>query len=671
MGSARARHAAAGALVVAAAWLAFYAAWLARAPGGERALLVFSDTAYLVPIFAAAVLCAWAATRVPRGLRGFWILIGLACASWGAGEVLWSVSELGSGSVPFPWWTDAAYLGFYGLALAALVVFFRPSFRLAGSEAVLDGTLAVASIALLWWWLVLRDVDFAADLPSLVAVSYPLLDLLLLCVVALTPLVAARRGTLSGWLVALAVAAGGISDGVYARLVLQDEYVSGMWVDLGWQAQACLIALAAVVAALGVGRKPNWAQRRSPLRVRTGVSMTAALVVVLAVLAVDGVRGTLSRDAVLLVCVVAGLLTARGWLLLLAAARESARRDPLSGVYDEPHLHDQLRRLAVAARQYDEPFALVLLQVPRRSATDALRHLVGAARELDLVAQVGDGRLAVALPRTTEQGAAEAAERLRAGAAGTAAAGVAVWSAGDTAGDVVAAAEQLLAAALRLGGNHTRGPEPDVLLDGETGLDVTAFLQLLRLAGAVDARYRIAPAHSRKVARLSRDLALELGLAPAEVAASYLGGLLHAIGTLGIDEARLHPHGVFATLDATLELRHGPRGAELVRRIPCAAHVAPFLAAYEEFWDGSGPRRLRGESIPFEARVIAVANAITTMTEPGGDALPLTSALSEIWRLAGGRYDPEVVSALFRLVREGGIADALEEESFGSEAVRA
>jgi HD-GYP domain-containing protein (c-di-GMP phosphodiesterase class II) len=93
------------------------------------------------------------------------------------------------------------------------------------------------------------------------------------------------------------------------------------------------------------------------------------------------------------------------------------------------------------------------------------------------------------------------------------------------------------------------------------------------------------------------------------------------------------------------------------------------VAAYEEFWDGSGPRRLRGESIPFPARVIAVANAIATMTEPGGDALPLTSALSEIWRLAGGRYDPEVVSALFRLVRDGGIADAIEEQRQSTELV--
>ncbi len=400
--------------------------------------------------------------------------------------------------------------------------------------------------------------------------------------------------------------------------------------------------------------------------------MTAALVVVLAVLAGDGVRGTLSGDSILLACAVAALLTARGWLLMLTAARESARRDPVTGVYDEPHLHDQLRRLAAGARQYDEPFALVLLRVPRRGATDALRQLVGTARELDLVAQLADGRLAVVLPRTLEEGAAEAAERLRAATGGTtAAAGVAVWRAGDTAADVVSAAERSLAAAVRLGGNHTRGPQADVLVEGDARLSVTAFLQLVRLAGAVDARYRIAPTHSLKVARLSRDLALELELEPDVVAASYLGGLLHALGTLGIDEAHLHPHGVLATLDVKVELRHGPRGAGLARRIPCAAHVAPLIAAYEEFWDGSGPRRLRGEAIPFEARVIAVANAITTMTEPGGDALPLTSALSEIWRLAGGRYDPEVVSALFRLVRDGRIAGAFEEERRSAEVVRA
>lgn len=662
MGSIRARHAAAGALAAVAAWLAFYAGWLLLAPGGERGLLIFGDTVYLVPIAAAALLAAWAARRAPRGLRGFWALVSLAGLSWAAGEVLWAVSELGTGSVPFPWWTDVAYLGFYAVMLVALVVFFRPSLRAVGVQALLDGTLTVAAVALLWWWLVLADVEIGFDLASLVGLGYPVLGLLLLGVIAMTPLVSARRGTASGWLVAAGVAAGAIADGVYAGLVLRDGYVSGMWVDLGWQAEASLIAAAAALSGLGGADRADWAQRRSPLRVRTAVSMSAALVAVVAVLVVDGVRGTLSNETVAFACAVAALLLVRGWALLLAASRNSARRDPLTGVYDEPHLHDQLRRLAAAARQYDEPFALVLLRVPRRSETDALHRLVRTVRELDLVAHLAEGNPAIVLPRTGEAGAADAAERLRVAARCPAAAGVAVWMPGDTADDLLGRARTLLDAAVRLGGNHTRGPAPDVLVHGHDRLGATALCQLRDLAFAVDMRYAIAPAHSRKVARLSRDLALALELDDGAVTSCYVAGLLHALGTMPLDEAALHPHGAFTALDAKLELRHGSRGAELVRRIPCAAHVAPIVGAFEEHWDGSGPRRVRGESIPFEARIVAVANSITTMTEPDGDALGLTSALSEIWRLAGGRFDPEVVSALFRLVRDGRIAEALEDE---------
>lgn len=662
MGTSRARLAVAGASFAAVAWLAFYAGWLLLAPGGDRGLLLFGNTAYLVPVVAAALLSAWAATAVPRALKGLWILIGLACASWAGGETLWAFRELDRGEVPFPWWTDVLYLGFYGFVLAALVVFFRPPLRLVRVQALCDGALALAALGLVWWWLVLRRLDLGTDPASLVGLAYPLLDLTLLAVIATTPLLAVRRGTPAGWLVAGAVAAGGVSDSVYTRLVLEDRYRSGSFVDLGWQLQACLICVAAVVSAFGVSGSPDWTRRHSPIRFRTAVAMSLALVTVVSVLAVDGVAGALTPETIVFACVVAALLLIRGWLLLLATARDTARRDPHTGVYDEPHLDDQLRRLSAAARQYEEPFALVLLQVPRRYETDALHRLVRTARELDLVARLSHGGIAVVLPRTDTAGAAEAAERLRRAAGCAAAAGVAVWSDGDSAPDLMVRAQELLDAAVQLGGNHTRGPRPDVLVHGDGSLSVTAFVQLVQLAAAVDARYRIADAHSRKVARLSRDIAVELGFDADAVVACYLAGLLHALGTLSLDDSALHPHGGFAALDAKLELRHGSRGASLVRKIPCAAHVAPIVAAFEEHWDGNGPRRLRGESIPFEARVVAVANAITTMTEPGGDALPLSAALSEIWRLAGGRFDPEVVSALFRLVRDGRIAEALEEE---------
>ncbi len=392
--------------------------------------------------------------------------------------------------------------------------------------------------------------------------------------------------------------------------------------------------------------------------------MTGSLLVILLVLVVEGARGEPSaRGDRASSSLVTALLLVRGWMLLISSARESARRDPLTGVYDEPHLHDQLRRLTAAARQYDEPFALVLDARPAaargRGARPARRHRTRARPRRAARRRQARGRarpdLGARAPPRRPSGCARASGRPRRQASPS-------GEPGDTAADVVARAEQLLDAATQLGGNHTRGPKADVLVYGHPRLGVTAFSQLLELAAAIDVRYRIAPAHSRKVARLARDLALVLELKPEAVAASYLGGLLHALGTLPLDESALRPHGALTALDAKLELHHGTRGAELVARIPCAAHVAKILANYEEHWDGSGPRRVRGESIPFEARVVAVANAIVTMTEPGGDALPLTSSLTEIWRLAGGRYDPEVVSALFRLVRDGQIAEMIEEE---------
>ena len=169
--------------------------------------------------------------------------------------MLWSIAELRDdvGAVPVVdgrLRTSAST----ALILVALVSFFRPSLRLIGGQALLDGLLAVSSLALLWWWLVLRDLTLGSDPASLVGLSYPVLDLVLLCTIATTPLVSARRGTLAGWLVAAGVAAGGIADGVYTHLVLNDRYVSGGLVDLGWQLQACLICLAAVASALAIGR---------------------------------------------------------------------------------------------------------------------------------------------------------------------------------------------------------------------------------------------------------------------------------------------------------------------------------------------------------------------------------------------------------------------------------
>ena len=77
-------------------WLAFYGGWLAVRPGGERALWVFSDTAYVLPLAAAAAFSLYAWIRVPRELRPFWALLTCGNLAWRAGRSLWRPGSSGS-----------------------------------------------------------------------------------------------------------------------------------------------------------------------------------------------------------------------------------------------------------------------------------------------------------------------------------------------------------------------------------------------------------------------------------------------------------------------------------------------------------------------------------------------------------------------------------------------
>src|SRR3954463_14167273 len=106
--AARRSRALVAAAVAGLLWVVASACWLKLEPAtSSRRALVIVDVAYLVPIAAATVVALLAARKAPAGLRVFWALVGLACGFWLAGEVLWSEKDLASGSVPFPWVSDA------------------------------------------------------------------------------------------------------------------------------------------------------------------------------------------------------------------------------------------------------------------------------------------------------------------------------------------------------------------------------------------------------------------------------------------------------------------------------------------------------------------------------------------------------------------------------------
>ncbi len=158
-----------------------------------------------------------------------------------------------------------------------------------------------------------------------------------------------------------------------------------------------------------------------------------------------------------------------------------------------------------------------------------------------------------------------------------------------------------------------------------------------------DTRY---PMHSRSVAALADMIMAGLDRSEEEQRQVHFAALLHDIGKLGLDPALLRAEGELQEEQRRTLQQHVTLGVQLVSPISPWTEVPRIIEAHHERWDGKGyPHGLKGEDIPFGARVVAVADALDAMTS--NDPLrPPKDILAELQRVAGHQFDPAVVRAL-------------------------
>ena len=173
------------------------------------------------------------------------------------------------------------------------------------------------------------------------------------------------------------------------------------------------------------------------------------------------------------------------------------------------------------------------------------------------------------------------------------------------------------------------------------------------LAAALELRDDQTGNHAERVARLALELTAvvdpDLALDPQ----LEYGFLLHDLGKIGVSDAILLKPGPLTSKEQEAMRDHPILGERIVARIPYLAGVArQVVAAHHERWDGNGyPRRLRGEQIPFAARIFAVADAFDAMTNerPYRAAMKLEAALAEIECGTGTQFEPRIVEAFLSL----------------------
>ncbi|MGH9481184.1 MAG: HD-GYP domain-containing protein, partial [Terriglobales bacterium] len=175
---------------------------------------------------------------------------------------------------------------------------------------------------------------------------------------------------------------------------------------------------------------------------------------------------------------------------------------------------------------------------------------------------------------------------------------------------------------------------------------------LQALAMAVDVRAHDVAGHSLRVSRYSVELARHLGYNPEELERIEHASYLHDIGKLGIPDAILNKPAALTPAEVEIMRTHVQIGFDLVMQVQSLAPAADLVLAHQEHYDGNGyPRGLRGEEIPRDARIFAVADAFDAMTSdrPYRSALSFEEARREIERQSGRQFDPVVVAAFLAI----------------------
>ncbi len=178
------------------------------------------------------------------------------------------------------------------------------------------------------------------------------------------------------------------------------------------------------------------------------------------------------------------------------------------------------------------------------------------------------------------------------------------------------------------------------------------------MVSALDAKSQWTKGHSERVAGYAVQLARETGLGDNETAELRLAALLHDIGKIGLRDSVLDK--ISGLTDGEFEevKRHAALGAEILEDIKQLRQITPAIRHHHERLDGSGyPDGIKGPEIGLYADIIHVADAFDSMTadRPYRDAQGEGYAVSELKRLAGSHFKPELVAAFLKVLARRGL----------------
>ena len=177
-------------------------------------------------------------------------------------------------------------------------------------------------------------------------------------------------------------------------------------------------------------------------------------------------------------------------------------------------------------------------------------------------------------------------------------------------------------------------------------------------ARALELRDKETEGHSRRVTETTLKLALAMNVSDEELEHIRRGAILHDIGKMSIPDEILHKPGKLTAEERKTIEEHPDTAYKLLSPIPFLKKALVIPYSHHEKWDGTGyPQGLKGNDIPFAARIFAVADVWDALgsNRPYNQAWPREKIIRHFVEQSGKHFDPVIVNVFLGLIEKGEI----------------
>lgn len=661
----------------------------------EHATDIVLRSIYLIPVIFVFVATTWAYLNT-KSYKKFWRLVSIGMFMWAFGEIMFYryVLEYGVRNAPSSIIVDIFSIGYIPIILGILFSLGRikPPFDSEKKQFLSNVAITSLAVFLLCYKFLLLPGWYSSESMSsvqrLYAIGYPIFNWIIF-VSLLLATYRFRGSRVEGWLIFFVIAFG------FAIVANFAFYLAGgqrnpftTWAMMGTAMFVTMSAIDEVTGAI-VGVIERTRIKFINLASASTLTQSAIRTILLPLLSTmvipivwlhysyvkhPGEAPVLAA----LSAVILTLLIYRNHLILSdnAVLFAKALRDSLTGLNNHRYFHEVLHRMVVKAKNSDKPVSLLMVDIDDFSrVNNAYGHnygdkvlisigktLVSNLRESDEACRLSGDEFGVILPDTGTYRAYSLAKKLRESINKelcsafpeteiTITIGVSTYPVlAKDKDDLLHTADGALYWAKIHGKNNVLLYDTKIVKDLSAEerakrTEEAAMLDLVRsLAKAVDARDKYTRLHSKRVSTLATKLAKSMKLDDETVNRIEIAGILHDVGKIGIPDNILQKPGRLSDEEMAIVKNHPAFSAQIIKSTSLK-DIVSAVKAHHERWDGKGyPYGLKGEQIPLEARILALADTFDAMTSdrPYRKGLPISEALNEIARCAGSQFDPRL-----------------------------